>query len=303
MTHSSIKNQALQYIRRTRDYYEKLGYKKPYRWAEYDTVPFTILNKPLSECTVGIVTTAAPYDPEKGDQGPHAPYNAKAKFFDVYEGSTDDMPDLRISHVAYDRDHTFADDIGAYFPLNALRYCKQQNAIGELSQRFYGLPTNRSIRTTIETDCQILLKLCQKDSTDIALLIPNCPVCHQSVSLAARTLESAGIVTVVMGCAKDIVEHVGVPRFLFSDFPLGNAAGIPNNIQCQRDTTRLALELAASATQARTTEQSPYRWHGSENWKNDYSNADRLSAAEIAARRELFDKGKDIAKQKRAGYD
>jgi hypothetical protein len=49
---------------------------------------------------------------------------------------------------------------------------------------------------------------------------------YQTVSLAARHLEENGIATVVMGCAKDIVEFVGVPRFLFSDFPLGNATGV-----------------------------------------------------------------------------
>jgi len=51
------------------------------------------------------------------------------------------------------------------------------------------------------------------------------------VSLIARHLEANGIPTVVMGCAKDIVERVGVPRFLFSDFPLGNAAGRPNDVE------------------------------------------------------------------------
>ncbi len=37
-----------------------------------------------------------------------------------------------------------------------------------------------------------------------------------------------------MGCAKDIVEYVGVPRFLFSDFPLGNPAGKPHDAQNRR---------------------------------------------------------------------
>ena len=32
-------------------------------------------------------------------------------------------------------------------------------------------------------------------------------MCHQTVSLIARFLEENGIPTVVMGCAKDIVEH------------------------------------------------------------------------------------------------
>ena len=40
----------------------------------------------------------------------------------------------------------------------------------------------------------------------------------------------------VLGCAKDIVEYVGVPRFLFSDVPLGNAAGKPNDKASQAAT-------------------------------------------------------------------
>jgi len=101
-----------------------------------------------------------------------------------------------------------------------------------------------------------------------------------------------------MGCAKDIVEHVGVPRFLFSDFPLGNAAGRPHDLECQMQTLRLALQLAADATTARSTVQSPYEWQGKINWKDDYSNPDKLSADEIQQRREAFDAVKAVAKAK-----
>ena len=38
-------------------------------------------------------------------------------------------------------------------------------------------------------------------------------MCHQTVGLTARHLEASGMATVIMGCAKDIVEHCGVPRF------------------------------------------------------------------------------------------
>ena len=48
------------------------------------------------------------------------------------------------------------------------------------------------------------------------------------MSLIARHLEAHGIPTVIMGCARDIVEQAGVPRYLWSDFPLGNSAGKPN---------------------------------------------------------------------------
>ena len=89
------------------------------------------------------------------------------------------------------------------------------------------------------------------------------------MSLAARTLENGGIATVIMGSAKDIVEECGVPRFLFTDFPLGNPCGKPRNPQMQLQLLDMALELLSSSTQPRTTLQSPFRW-GSNEWRQNY---------------------------------
>jgi hypothetical protein len=116
------------------------------------------------------------------------------------------------------------------------------------------------------------------------------------VSLAARHLEANGIPTVIMGCAKDIVEYVGVPRFLFSDFPLGNSAGRPNDRESQTFTLELALRVLETAPAARTTVQSPLRWSENTDWKLDFSNIARLSPEEIARRRAEFDRQKEIAK-------
>ena len=121
-------------------------------------------------------------------------------------------------------------------------------------------------------------------------------MCHQTVSLAARHLEENGIATIVMGCAKDIVEYCGVPRFLFSDFPLGNAAGRPKDLQSQAFTLELALQVLESAPAPRTTVQSPLRWSSDPLWKLDYSNIERLSPEEIRRWRQEFDQQKEIAK-------
>jgi len=119
------------------------------------------------------------------------------------------------------------------------------------------------------------------------------------VSLVARHLEAGGIPTVVMGCAKDIVEHCGVPRFLFSDFPLGNSAGRPFDVESQAFTLELALRVLETAPAARTTIQSPLRWRDDPAWKLDFSNLDKLTPEEIAERRKEFDAGKAVARSKR----
>ena len=285
----------MPYMERIRNYYQILGYGAPYEWAQHDDVPFASPQKPLSEMRIGIVTTAAPFQPGKGDQGPRAPYNGAPKFFQVYADAIDPFPDLRIAHIAIDRAHTTASDIASYFPLAALMKLAAAGYIGSVSPRFYGLPTNRSKRTTRDIDSKALLAFCQEDHVDAVVLVPNCPVCHQSVALAAHCLETAGIATVIMGCAKDIIEHIGVPRLLFNDLPLGNAAGLPDDPAAQDLVAQLAVDMLVEAAAPRSTKQSPLIWSGAADWKKDYSNAALLSTDEIAERRAEFDRVKAAA--------
>ena len=288
------------YMRRTREWYLALGYGEPYTWAHFADVPFQPLRKTLSGSRIALITTAAPYQPDRGDQGPGAPYNAAAKFYSVYSGDTGADHDVRIAHVAIDRKHTRMEDSGTWFPLPALRRAAERGGIG-LADRFHGAPTNRSQQHTAAVDAPEILKRCSEDGADAALLVPNCPVCHQTVSLIARHLEANGIATVIMGCARDIVEHCGVPRFLFSDFPLGNSAGRPHDPASQELTLELALRLLESAPGPRTTMRSPLRWSEHTDWKLDYCNPARLDPEELRRRRAEFDRGKEAARAIREG--
>jgi hypothetical protein len=121
------------------------------------------------------------------------------------------------------------------------------------------------------------------------------------VSLVARHLDAHGVPTVIMGCARDIVEHCGVPRFLWSDFPLGNQAGRPFDVESQRQTLELALRVLESAPAARTTVQSPLRWAADAAWKRDYNDLGRLTPEAIAERRKAFDEVKAVARGRREG--
>ncbi|MFZ0763973.1 MAG: glycine reductase [Bradyrhizobium sp.] len=286
----------IPYMARTREYYTAIGYTTPYRWAHYVEAPFQPLRKSLAQSRVTIITTSAPFDAAKGEQGPGAKYNGAAKFYSVYDGDTSQPHDLRISHIAYDRVHTSAEDSGTWFPLPQLHRLASEGRIGEVAPRFFGAPTNRSHRVTIETDAPEILARCRADRVDAAVLAPNCPVCHQTLSVVARHLEANGVPTVVMGCAKDIVEHTAVPRFLFSDFPLGNSAGKPHDVASQALTLELALRVLESAPSAQTTVQSPLRWNADPSWKHDYNNIAALSADELARRRREFDAQKEIAR-------
>ena len=287
-------DQPIRYIQRTHDWYGALGYDNPYRYAHYAAVPFTPLEMPLSEARATLLTTAAPYQPDKGDQGSKSAYNAAAKFYEVYSGEMSKEHDLRVSHVAVDRAN-LSDDSNCWFPMPALQRAVAGGRIGELTRRFHGVPTNRSQRHTLEVDAPEILQRCLEDAANVAILVPNCPICHQSMSLIARELEAAGVATVVMGAAKDIVEYCGVPRFLFSDVPLGNAAGRPYDVTSQDATLELALRVLEGAPAPRTTLQSPLKWNGSPTWHIDFMNLAALSAQEIADVRDKNDRVNEIA--------
>ena len=161
----------IPYRERISTYYQTLGYGAPYRWAHYAEVPFAPLKKPLAESRIGLVTTAAPYQPDKGDQGPGAVYNGSAKFYTVYSGDTAVDHDLRISHIGYDRVHTTAEDSGTWFPLPNLRRMAEAGHIGEVASRFHGAPTDRSHRATLDRDCSELLRRVIEDRVDAVVLV------------------------------------------------------------------------------------------------------------------------------------
>lgn len=87
----------------------------------------------------------------------------------------------------------------------------------------------------------------------------------------------------VVGSARDIIEEVGVPRFVFADFPLGNPMGKPDDAEMQSATLGLALDLIESAIASRTTVQTPFVWSADDDgWRERFmaiEDPDALAAA------------------------
>ena len=115
------------------------------------------------------------------------------------------------------------------------------------------------------------------------------------MSLVARHLEANGIPTVIIGSALDVVEHCGVPRFLFTDFPLGNPCGHPWNREMQEAIVRQALGLLETAEGPRTTVTAPFAWKESDpDWRARYG---RVSPAE---QERLLARGEERRRQRAA---
>jgi D-proline reductase (dithiol) PrdB len=106
------------------------------------------------------------------------------------------------------------------------------------------------------------------------------------VSLVARHLEENGLSTVLMGSARDIVEEVGVARFLFTDFPLGNPCGKPWDAAMQRSIVGMALDLLERAWMPRTTIQTPFTWDN-DKWRENFMRVDENNREALAREGEL----------------
>lgn len=106
------------------------------------------------------------------------------------------------------------------------------------------------------------------------------------MSLTARHLEAAGIPTVILGSALDVAEHCGVPRFLFTDFPLGNPCGKPFDTSMQEAIVVQGLDLLEHAERPRTTERTPFQWSDDQSWRARYMEVRPEDRAELARRGE-----------------
>ncbi len=254
----------VRYIDKTRDYYLSQGYDKPYQWAHFDEVPFTPLPKPLSQCRVTLVSTS-----EISIRGHHAEDDTQMGIVGGTYTIPSDLPasELYSPSRSFDQAATTLEDVDAFFPTTRLREAVEQGRIGGLTARFHGVFNAYSQRRTRERDAPIVLERCREDGADVAVLVPVCPVCHQTISLVARHLEANGIPTVVLAAARDIVEHVGVARMVHSDFPLGNPCGEPYDAAQQRQVLEMGFRLLESAFLPRTTVQTPFRWSQGERWK------------------------------------
>ncbi len=113
------------------------------------------------------------------------------------------------------------------------------------------------------------------------------------MSLVSRHLEENGLATVVVGCARDIVEECGVARFVFTDFPLGNPCGMPGDPAMQSAILGIALDLLARAWMPSTTVQTPYLWPGDE-WRAAFmrvEDSNREALARAGEERRKFQAG------------
>ena len=102
------------------------------------------------------------------------------------------------------------------------------------------------------------------------------------MSLVARHLEENGLPTVVFTVARDITAHAFTPRAVFTNYPLGNPAGRPQDPENQRAILRTGLRLLAEATAPGTIVETPHVWSQDTAWQRLIFSAEQPFLSEEA---------------------
>jgi D-proline reductase (dithiol) PrdB len=131
----------------------------------FDRQHFTV-SKPLSECTVAIVTTAGLRLPED-DQ-----FAARDTSYRVLPA---DRRDLQMGHWSQNFDRSgFMSDINTVFPIDRLNELATQRIIGSVAPRHYAFTGNQDeTMTALRIDSGPgVAELLRADNVDVILLTP-----------------------------------------------------------------------------------------------------------------------------------
>jgi len=233
--------EPIRYVEFLNGKYQSLGFPA-YQWTVNATAPLTPLAKPLTDCCVSMLTTcgastldAAPFDPD-------------ARNDLRLDAIAADTPDDRFQvHDNY-YDHTdVRRDINCQFPLARLRELAAERRIGRVAPRLWsGFMGRIYIRRAVtEEAAPAFARQLRDDGVDVLVVVPACPLDHQTAGLVARVVEEHGIATVSVSTGRDLSAQVKPPRTLFVNHPMGNAFGQPFDRATQRRILGDALALAA----------------------------------------------------------
>jgi len=158
--------------------------------------------------------------------------------------------DLRFAARGYDPSAA-QEDMNSELPVERLLEFEKNGIIGQLNPVYWSFcgfipDAGRLVDELIPK----LVERVRRYEVQAALLVPASVLCHQSVGLVARALELAGIPTMTLAVAKDVVESVRPPRVAFYDGKPGTVAGLPNWPEHQRRILDEALRLIEPMDQA-----------------------------------------------------
>jgi D-proline reductase (dithiol) PrdB len=202
--------------------------------------PFVPVRRALSMLSLALISSAGAY--LDGTE----PFDVHAEGGDVNFREIPievEAEDLRFAARGYDP-AAVQQDFNVQLPLVRLCEFEANRIIGQLNPVFWSFcGFIADAARLVDEMVPRLTERVKRYEVQAALLIPASRLCHQSVSLVARGLEQAGLPTMTLAIARDIVEDVRPPRAAVYNGEIGSVVGKPGWPEFQRRVLDEALRL------------------------------------------------------------
>lgn len=211
-----------------------------YPWVTNRHAPFTPARRALPMLNLALITSAGAYI--DGSE----PFDTAAAGGDITFREIPvevEAEDLRWASRGYDAGAVH-EDMNSQVPVERLLEFEGNGIIGQLNPVWWSLcGFIPDARRFAEESLPRLVERVRRYDVQAALLVPASTLCHQTLALAARAIEAAGIPTMMLAVDREAVEGARPPRAAFYKGELGRVAGRPNWPEHQRRILDESLRL------------------------------------------------------------
>jgi D-proline reductase (dithiol) PrdB len=196
-----------------------------YPWVENIHSPFTPAKRALPMLNLALVSSAGAYIDGM------EPFDT-----DVRDGDLNyleipievEAADLRYAAKGYDA-KAVKEDRNAQIPIDRLLEYQANAVIGGLNNAWWSISSHipNATRVADELAPKIADRLHRYD-VQAALFVPATRLCHQTLGIIARAVETSGIPTIMISVDPKITDKTRPPRTAYYNGELGSVAGQPN---------------------------------------------------------------------------
>ena len=159
---------AIDYVSGLNGMYQRQGFP-PYRWSEFDSSPWTPVEKPLDRTCLALVSSGGIF---RRDQEPFDPWAVNDLSFRQIPVDTP-YRDLRLHHNYFDHRDALR-DLNCVFPVQRLKELADRGFIGSLAPTAITLGMGRLYKRTALQKQTVprLVEVLKEQDADAVLLVP-----------------------------------------------------------------------------------------------------------------------------------
>jgi D-proline reductase (dithiol) PrdB len=188
-----------------------------YPFVTNRTTPFTPLRRALPMLNLALIDGTEPFDTNSRD--------GDATFREI--PTAVGAEELRYAARGYDPS-AVQRDRNSQIPVDRLLEYQANAVIGKLNDAWWSISSYiPNARMVAEDLAPSLVERLRRYEVQAALLIPASRLCHQTMGIIARGIESAGIPSIVLSVDQMMIDRIRPPRTAYYEGKLGEIVGAP----------------------------------------------------------------------------